>query len=183
MIENKKWFVVYTRTRCEKKVSDLLTRKKIENYCPAKTSNRQWSERKRSVPEPLFASYVFVRIDESQMTRVMHFSGVINFVYWIGRPATIREAEIDAIKRFLSEHNNVKLEKTQVAQDDGVRIIGKPSQGFEGPVLSVKTKTARLALPSLGYAVSAELETAPVEIIERVVPVKAQLRYPLFAMR
>jgi len=183
MIENKKWFVVYTRTQCEKKVSNLLTRKKIENYCPFRTVNRHWNERRKGVPEPLFPSYVFVRIDESQMPRVLHFSGVINFVHWINQAATVREAEIDAIKRFLSEHSKVTLEKTQVLASNGVRVVGGPSMEFDGQVLSVKTKTAKLALPSLGYALSAELETAVVEVIERVVPIQTLLRYPLLAIR
>ena len=34
MDENKKWFVVHTKPRFEKRVTEILTRKKIENYCP-----------------------------------------------------------------------------------------------------------------------------------------------------
>ena len=34
MNENKKWYAVYTRPRWEKKVAEILTRRKIENYCP-----------------------------------------------------------------------------------------------------------------------------------------------------
>lgn len=37
--------------------------------------------------------------------------GIMNFVYWLGKPAVIKDLEIDMIRRFLNEHTNVSLEK------------------------------------------------------------------------
>ncbi|MEY4660481.1 MAG: hypothetical protein RLZZ42_433, partial [Bacteroidota bacterium] len=61
----KKWFAVYTRSRCEKKVAQMLTKRGIVNYCPLNKKLRQWSDRKKYIFEPLFPSYVFVYIEES----------------------------------------------------------------------------------------------------------------------
>jgi len=163
---NKKWYVVYTRPRWEKKVADLLFRKKIEYYCPLNKVHKQWSDRKKLVFEPLFTSYVFVRIDETEQLDVRLTDGVINFVYWLGKPAVIRNEEIDAIADFLNNYKAVKLEKTGVNLNDTVRIIGGPLVMQKGQVVSIKNKTVKVVLPSLGYMMHAEIETTNVEIIK-----------------
>lgn len=161
----KKWYVVYTRPRWEKKVADLLSRKKIEHFCPLNKVNKQWSDRKKLVTEPLFTSYVFVCIDDADQLPVRLTDGVINFVYWLGKPAVIRNDEIQAIRDFLADHRNVKLEKTRVNLYDEVRVIGGPLVMQKGQVVSVKNKTVKVILPSLGYMMHAEVETSNIEIL------------------
>src|SRR5574338_738083 len=158
MSENKKWFALYTRPRWEKKVAEVLTHKKIECYCPINKVVRQWSDRKKIVHEPLFTSYVFVRVADLELTSMRQTHGVINIVYWLGKPAVIRDNEIDIIKRFLNEHINIQLEKTPVNVNDRVRILGGPLMEMEGQVLSIKNKTVKVLLPSLGYMMYAEVE-------------------------
>ena len=83
----------------------------------------------------------------------------------MGSPAVIRDAEIDVIKRFLQEHTNVQLERTKVNVNDMVRVLSGPLMEHEGRVVSVKNKTVKISLPSLGYIMAAEVETGNVEII------------------
>src|SRR5665213_2110975 len=106
-LDSKKWYAVYTKPRCEKKVADLLVKKNIENYCPLNRVQKQWSDRKKIILEPLFTSYVFVNINSSERLSVQQTYGVLNFVFWLNKPAVIRNEEIDIIKRFLNEHTNV----------------------------------------------------------------------------
>jgi transcription antitermination factor NusG len=164
-MSEKQWYAVYTRARWEKKVADLLTRKDIENYCPLNRVKKQWADRKKMVLEPLFTSYVFVKVAEKEHVQLKKTDGVINLVYWLGKPAVIREVEIDTIHRFLGEHQNIKLEKTPVNINDMVRVISGPLLEHEGQVVAVKSKTIKIILPSLGYMMSAEIETAKVEVI------------------
>ena len=95
---NKNWYAVYTKAQCEKKVAALLTKKKIENYCPVnrRILNTQ-NNRKKIVHEPLFTFFVFVYITPAEMSFVRQTSDVINFVYWLGKPAIIKSAEIEKI--------------------------------------------------------------------------------------
>ena len=51
---------------------------------------------------------------------------VLSLVYWKGQPAIIRDDEIDAIKEFTNDHQNIKLERTQVNVNDVARIIDGP---------------------------------------------------------
>lgn len=151
------------QTTLGKKVADLLTRKQIENYCPLKKVQRQWSDRKKIVMEPLFQSYVFVKISNDLSSNVRDTHGVLNFVYWLRKPAVIRDEEIEEIKRFMNEHPNVQLEKVAVNPNDRVRVIGGPLMMREGNVLEVKNKTVKVLLPSLGYMLVAELQKGNLE--------------------
>ncbi len=88
------WYAIKTRPRWEKKVVILLNEKRIENYCPLNKVSHQWSDRKKIVMEPVFKSYVFVKIEEERKWDIKKINGVLNYVYWLGKPARIREEEI-----------------------------------------------------------------------------------------
>jgi Transcription termination factor nusG len=70
MAAEKKWFVLYTKPRWEKKIHQLLDAKEIENYCPLNKVSKKWSDRMKIVEEPLFKSYVFVKVSEEEQTKV-----------------------------------------------------------------------------------------------------------------
>lgn len=162
-----KWYAVYTRPRWEKKVAEALSRNEIENYCPLNKVERQWSDRKKIIEEPLFTSYVFVRTTLRQHTSIRETDGIVNFVYWLGKPAVIRDEEIDLIKRFLNVHKNVRLEKTSVFVNDKVKIISGPLMEMQGEVVSVKKKTVRVNLPSLGFFLAAEIEKVDLMVLPK----------------
>ena len=96
----KSWHAIYVRSRTEKKVESLLSDNNIITYVPVVKTMRQWSDRKKLVYEPLFNSYVFVHLNDKELMTILPTSGVVNFVYWLGRPAVIRDEEIDTIKLF-----------------------------------------------------------------------------------
>jgi transcription antitermination factor NusG len=163
MTNSKSWYAVYCMPRWEKKVADQLNRKQVTNYCPLNKVKKQWSDRKKMVEEPLFKSYVFVQLTHKEMLTVKQTSGVLNFVYWLGQPAVIRDQEIETIKRFLNDYENVQLEKTEVEIDSRVRILTGPFMDYEGQVLEINTHTVKVQLPSLGYALVAKVDRSSVE--------------------
>lgn len=152
------WYVVYTRSRWERKVADQLTKLNIENYCPLNRFVRQWSDRKKTVEEPLFTSYVFVRIATKDISKIRQVSGLVNFVYWLGRPAVIPAGEIVTIQEFLSSYSNVKIEPVLLSAQDTIRIMDGPLANIEGDVISVGKKSVRVLLPSLKYFMTTEVE-------------------------
>ena len=161
----KNWYVVYTRPRWEKKVARQLDQKNIEYYCPLNRVQRQWSDRKKIIFEPLFTSYVFVRLETADNIPVRQMQGVINFIYWLKRPAVVRDEEIEVIKRFLAEYQSVQLEKTSVSVNDQVRIISGPLMERQGNVLEIRNRRIKVSLPSLGYTIVAEVEKGNVELL------------------
>ena len=154
----KKWLAIYTRPRWEKKVNQLLTEKGFESYCPLNKVRRKWSDRVKIVEEPLFKSYVFVKATDEDCTEVRMTTGAINFVYWNGKPAVIREKEITAIKRFLNEYENVEARPVDVKVNQRVRITNGSFMDQEGKVLDVKHKLVKVAIDSLGYILVAYIE-------------------------
>jgi transcription antitermination factor NusG len=155
---SRKWLAVYTRPRWEKKVNQLLIEKGLESYCPLNKVRRKWSDRVKVVEEPLFKSYVFVKVTDSDRTAVRMTNGAINFVYWDGKPAVIKEKEITAIKRFLDEYENVEARPNQLKVNQRVRITNGSLMDQEGKVLDVRHKTARVAIDSLGYILVAHID-------------------------
>ena len=110
------------------------------------------------VEEPLFKSYVFVKVNDDDRTQVRMTPGVINFVYWQGKPAVIKEKEINAIRRFLDEYENVEVEPMDVKPHQRVKVISGPLMDQEGEVLQVQHKKAKVAIDSLGYILIASID-------------------------
>jgi transcription antitermination factor NusG len=164
------WYAVYTRSRWEKKVSEQLNRLNIENYCPLNRVSRQWSDRKKVVEEPLFTSYVFVKISLRQMSQIRAVFGLVNFVYWLGKPAIIQDSEICLIKDFVSNHFNIKLEKMSVRVHDVVKVLDGPFVEMEGTIISIKKKSVKVLLPSLRFFMTAEIE---IENVARIISISA----------
>ena len=154
----RKWLAVYTRPRWEKKVHQLLTAKGLESYCPLNKIRRKWSDRIKIVDEPLFKSYVFVKIGEEDRSNVRMTDGVVNFVYWNGKPAIIKDKEIIAIQRFLDEYHDVELVKMELVPQQRVRVTAGPMMDQEGRVLEINNKTAKVCIDSLGYMLVAYID-------------------------
>jgi transcription antitermination factor NusG len=153
-----KWLAIYSRPRWEKKVNKLLLEKGFECYCPLNKVRRKWSDRVKIVEEPLFKSYVFVKVSDEDRTGVRMTNGVINFVYWDGKPAVIKEKEINAIKRFLNEYENVEVQPMNLQVHQRVKITTGPLMDQEGEVLSVQRKAVKVAIDSLGYVLVAYID-------------------------
>lgn len=154
---NKNWYAVYTKAQCEKKVASLLTKKKIQNYCPIsrRIINIQ-NNRKKIVHEPLFPFFVFVYITPAEMSFVRQTGDVINFVYWLGKPAVIKSAEIENIDAVVNSYYNVKLEKTVVNPNGTVCIQEEQGKDLNLSVISAEAIKVKVTLPSLGYVIVAD---------------------------
>jgi transcription antitermination factor NusG len=150
-----RWYALYTRPRWEKKVAELLDAKKIENYCPLQKTERNWSDRKKIILEPLFKSYVLVRLASKAHIPVLQTDGVLGFVTVQGKPAVIRDEEIDLVKQFLKDYEHVQVERIDVKINDEVTIINGPLMQQTGQVQEVNGKMVKVMLPSLGFALVA----------------------------
>lgn len=153
------WFAVYTKSRCEKQVALDLEALGIECYCPINKVKRNWSDRTKWVEEPLFRSYVFVNIDYvTENVTVRKARNVVNFVYWLSKPAQIQEEEILAIKSFLTDFVNVEVIGTSVKVGDFITIKSGVFEGKRAKVQSFKNKKeVRLIIESMGYELVAHL--------------------------
>jgi transcription antitermination factor NusG len=149
---------VYTKPRWEKKVHALLAEKKIESYCPLNKVRKKWSDRMKTVEEPLFKSYVFARVTEEEQTRVRMTAGVMNFVYWQGKPAIIPAREIETIRKFLNEYENVTAEPIQLKESGRVTIRQGLFMDHEAKILKIEGNKVKVVIESIGYSLVASID-------------------------
>jgi transcription antitermination factor NusG len=164
------WYALYTRPRWEKKVAERVEKKGFEVYCPLNKVRRKWSDRYKVVEEPLFKSYVFVKLDLAEQTRIRLTDGVVNFVYWQGAPAIIKKQEILLIKRFLNECTDVEVVKMDLEEGMKVRVKSGLMMHQEGLVVDVKNNRATVLLQSLGCKMTALFDKNNLELSEYLNP-------------
>jgi transcription antitermination factor NusG len=161
----KQWLAIYTQPRWEKKVHKLLEEAGIESYCPLNTVYRQWSDRIKKVEEPLFKSYVFVRVSKDEQTKVRMTPGVLNFVYWLGKPAVVRDEEIDNIRKFMNEYDEVEVKPIEKIEPGSKLIIsGGIMMGEEATALQVFKNTVEVRIESIGFTLVAKLDKSKLEL-------------------
>ena len=160
MSKKTHWYAVYTKPRWEKKVNQLLQDQGIETYCPLNRVRKKWSDRMKWVEEPLFKSYVFVRIPEHGHTQVRMVDGVLNFVYWLGKPAVVKDKEIEDIRRFMKEHSHVEVCPLELKPDSRVLIRSGVLMDKEAKVSRVLHQTVEVVIESLGYRLVAKVDMA-----------------------
>ena len=93
------WYVLYTAPRAEKQVRDRINALGVECWLPLHRAPRVWSDRVKIVELPLFNSYLFVRCTDPELRNLTRVYGVARIVYYNGKPAVVRQKEIDAIQR------------------------------------------------------------------------------------
>jgi len=167
-MEKKRWLAVYTKPRWEKKIDQLLTEKGIESYCPLNKVHRKWSDRIKLVEEPLFKSYVFVHVTEEEEARVRWVNGVLNFVYWLNKPAIINPKDIDRIKRFLREYEDVETRAMELAPNTRVIINSGLLMDKEARVISAHKKRVEVEIESMGYKLVAYVEKTNVTPVNTI---------------
>lgn len=159
------WYAVKTTPRWEKKVAQILSDKGIENYCPLNKVTRQWSDRKKTILEPLFKSYVFIKIEEQKKWDIKKIDGIINYVYWLGKPAKIKEEEILTIKKFLNEFNEVRVDRINLTVNQKVKIKQGILMNHQGILLELYGNRAVVKIESMEIQLSAHFDKANLESI------------------
>ena len=146
-------------------MASLLDDKGIEHYCPLNKVTRQWSDRKKVVLEPLFKGYVFVQVAEDKKWDLMNVNGIVNYLYWLGKPARIRDEEIDTIRKFLNEFEGVEVVEGLLPVNSTVSIKQGVLMNFHGLVLEIHGNKAKVKIESMGIQLSAVFEKKNLEMV------------------
>jgi transcription antitermination factor NusG len=144
------WHAVYTKPRWEKKVAALLEARGIEYYCPLNKVTKLWSDRKKTVLEPLFKSYVFVHVAEDKKWELLNISGIINYVTWLGKPAKIKDSEIATIRKFLKEFPSVEVVEGPLEVNSKVKVKQGALMNYHGILLQLSGNRASVKIESMG---------------------------------
>lgn len=137
----KHWYVIYTRSRAEKKVEAELLAKGIECFLPLQKKLRQWKDRKKWVEIPLISSYCFVHICRKEYDSVLQSNNVVCYVTFEGKAAVIPEQQITYLKQMLKQFDfdiNVTLENFKPGKQ--VEIIEGALVGLRGELIESRGK-------------------------------------------
>lgn len=144
------WYVVYTKPKWEKKVAERLNAIGVIAYCPLITKERQWSDRKKIVHVPLFNSYIFVQIDDKLRNQVFEVPGAIRYLFWLGKPAIVKDSEIETIMNWLSLPEKFEVSVDQWKKGDTIVLENGPFKNQSAVIQEVKQNQYILVLESLG---------------------------------
>ncbi len=161
-----RWVALYTRSRHEKLVDRELQKKGIETFLPLRKVTRDWSDRKKIIEEPLFKSYLFVRLPLKDRWTVLNTTGAVSFV---GRPAAepveVPEKELSIVRRFIEEE--IQMDPfPYLKEGERVYIRSGAFKGAEGFIVR-KDNHCRLviSLDLLMQSISIVIDQACVESI------------------
>jgi transcription antitermination factor NusG len=162
------WYVVYIRSRAEKKAKAELQEKNIETYLPLQRRLRQWSDRKKWVEMPLISGYLFVHISRKEYDIVLQSNYVVSYVRFERKAAIIPDNQIDYLKMMLRQDNleiDITHENFEIGQK--IEVISGPLIGLQGKLVKIKGKNkVAVILEQLGYSALVEISTENLRISE-----------------
>jgi transcription antitermination factor NusG len=161
----RKWRVFYTRARAEKKCEERLQNCGVEIFLPKRAVIRQWADRKQRVMEPLFRNYIFACVGEKERLRVLRTSGIVRCVGFQGKPAQLRNEEIEQLKRTQQVPARLSITDLRPPVGDPVTISKGPLQGLFGEVIEHRKQTYLLVrVEAIRHAVKVEVPARWVEV-------------------
>lgn len=134
------WFAIYTNPRAEKKVLERLIKKNIEAFLPLQMKLKQWKDRKKKIEEPLFRSYLFVRISEKEYYDVLNTHGIVRYITFSGKAASVPEWQINAIKQLIESNHEFEITNIELKKGEQVKVISGVLTGMKGELVSIENE-------------------------------------------
>jgi|SRR6476646_772801 len=135
VLKSGEWFALQVRSRTEHQVAAILQSKGYEEFLPVSRVRKKDSW----CAVPLFPGYVFCRINPHSCGLIVTTPGVIRFVEFGGRPASIDPEEIKSIQVIVNS-GVAACVMQGVHLGDRVCIQEGPLKGAIGILTSIRAK-------------------------------------------
>lgn len=140
------WYALHVITGKELDIKRYLIEGGIDSFAP----RRKLRERKfgewQNVERILFPGYVFVKTNmhEKIYYKLTSVSGVINILKGASEnPTPIDEEEMKLVFRFASDKDLVEISDIIFDDNQRIKVISGPLQGYEGNILKVERRRFR----------------------------------------
>jgi len=150
------WHIIYVREKWEKKISVYLQKKGIEFFCPFQKAECHLSNIRIHTGEPVLVGYIFVKIGIDKLLRLKSISGVLNILYWLDKPAHIRNEDMSALQGFLNSHPVSRTERIKLNFEAHTTLTNILRDNRGSNPAEFITYTSVLEFPAIGYAFIAE---------------------------
>ena len=165
-MENELWYALYTSSRTEKKTYQRLIDAGVTTYLPLVKTLKQWSDRKKWVEEPLFRSYIFVRINKTEYIKVLNVPGVVRFITFEGKAVPIPDLQIEAIRQFINLEEIIDEPLEKLIIGDKVEITRGQLFGLAGYLVDYHGKQkVRIEIESIGHSIILTIPKAHLKVI------------------
>ncbi len=158
------WYPVHTRSRSEKKTVLELGKKGVKTFLPLKKTLKIWSDRKKIIEEPLIPSYIFVYITTNDFQKILMTPGVVKFIYFSGKVATMHKKQMEDLQLLLALEADLQLIDYPLNVGSTVIIKAGPFKGIKAEVVTINNKkNIVLSLKNLGYSIQINTSMAYIE--------------------
>jgi transcriptional antiterminator RfaH len=164
-LNSKKWYVLYVNVRHERKVFEKLLKQEIESYLPMVKNIKQWSDRKKTVCEPLITGYVFVKLEEHELDKPRYVPGVLNYLSFGKQKAILQQSEIDSLKYLVENGYLINLDSSGIHVGAKVKLSLSAFKDHVAVVQSIEDQNAVVYFESLKQYIKV---TTPISVIESV---------------
>jgi len=136
----ERWYAVYTQARHEKKVAERFDEQGVRYFLPTHKILKQWSDRKKWVEEPIFKSYIFVRVGLRKYELVLNTEGVVTFVKFNSFPEPVSDEVIKSLVKLIQSEEEFEVNSEHFEVDEKVKVARGPLKGIIGQVAEVHGK-------------------------------------------
>lgn len=168
-VEETFWYVVKTKPLAEKKVAERFQLIGLESFLPLQTIWKQWSDRKKKIMSPLIPSTIFIRCSESMLKHIFSIQGTNGLLYYLGKPAIVRDFEVENLKIILRELEGLKVQSVEnsIQVGENVVVTRGPFKGLIASSISLNGKhRVQINIESIGTNV---LLNIPKSFVRKVV--------------
>jgi transcription termination/antitermination protein NusG len=162
---DSQWYAVYTRSRHEKQVEQILRRMELETYLPLRQAWSTRLDRKQRIEVPALPGYMFVRcvLHPERRGAIKRSVGVVHMVESVGKPCVIPPVQIESLRLALASPE--VQEHPFLSVGDRVRVTRGPFQGAFGYLTRVDPDRPRLvvAVEWINRAVAVAIDARCVE--------------------
>lgn len=163
---NPNWYAVSTKPRHEKKVYQALKQKGVDTYLPLQKLSKKWSDRYKTIEEPLFSCYVFVRIALKDRLQVLQTDSVVRFVAFNNIPATIPDSQIQAVKLILEKCHTID-HIDYLTPGQKIEVVQGPLKGVKGICAEIKNSHRLVVrLDSIMQAISVDIDLRDIKVVD-----------------
>ncbi len=152
------WYVLCVTPDKEIKIANILKSMGIEVFCPTSNEVRHWSERKETVSVPLFKSYIFVKISKRNRVLVFNVPGVTRYLFCEGRPAQVRDSEINTMKSWIEDDTVYEIVITKYSASNNITIRNSLFKDRQAAMKRLEKKNLIMILKCLDVVLHAKAE-------------------------
>jgi len=149
-------------------VADLLSERGFEVYCPVVKTKKAWSDRLKTVEEPLLKSYCFVKCTDVERSEVRFVPGVVRFLFWLGKPAVVKQNVINQLQKNLSNYSADSIQIERIEKGENLVVKSGAFVNQIGKAIEVKGKKIVMLLEQLGIKITIDTTQNRVEKVRKI---------------